>query len=283
MNYFTLDGHSTTEWGIGLSAGGAYDAPARKGESISVPGRSGNIWVDDGSYENVMLTYPCWMSEGFDSNIDDFRTYLSKHSDQYYKLSDTYHPNEFRLGRYAGPFSTTPGTRNLSGRFDVVFDCQPQRFLNSGAEWKNLEIPNINPEQAVANLFTETNPTGFRTYAMLCVAGTGEETLNFSFRNTDLDIWNVVSLYDYSAGKYYYIDLLNFIVYESTVADSADISGLARLDSWLRCANAHGRNGEFENDLALFEGENIINNSTLWHSGHNTLTHFSIMTRYWTI
>lgn len=164
MNYFTLDGHSTSEWGIGLSGTGVWDAPARKGESISVPGRNGNVWVDDGSFENIYVTYPCWMSEGFDDQIDDFRGYLSAHADQYYRLTDTYHPDEYRMARYAGPFTTTPGTRNESGRFDVVFDCWPQRTLLSGEVY-----------QDVGQRIDITNPTRFGANPLIHIKGTGDD------------------------------------------------------------------------------------------------------------
>lgn len=128
MNYFTFDERSSTEWGIGLSGTGVWDAPARKGEQIYIPGRNGAVWVDDGSFENIEVAYPCWMSEGFSDRIDDFRAFLEAHADQYYQLTDTYHPNEYRRGRYAGEFEAEPGTRNLSGRFNVVFDCEPFRY-----------------------------------------------------------------------------------------------------------------------------------------------------------
>lgn len=137
MNYFTLydgtdatsESHTSLSFGVGLSGTGVWDAPARKGESISIPGRNGNIWVDDGSWENILVTYPCWIAEDFDTRVDDFRGWLARHSDKYYRITDTYHPDEYRLGRFSGEFLATPGPRNKSGRFDVVFECDPRRFL----------------------------------------------------------------------------------------------------------------------------------------------------------
>lgn len=218
MNYFTLDGHRTTEWGIGLSAGGAYDAPARKGESISVPGRNGNIWVDDGSYENVMVTYPCWMSKDFDVNIDGFRAYLSLHSDQYYELRDSYHPNEYRMARYAGAFTPQPGTQNESGRFDVTFDCMPQRFLDSGNTWEPLTI---------GGTTRVTNPTHFPSPPVICLQRSSEDAtpMTFSLRFADYSgdtmtqcriRMQVVSTHPY------YIDTADLSV---RVDDTSDVPG----------------------------------------------------------
>lgn len=282
MNYFTLDGHRTTEWGIGLSAGGAYDAPARKGESISVPGRNGNIWVDDGSFENVMVTYPCWMSEDFDANIDDFRAFLSLHSDQYYELRDTYHPNEYRLARYAGPFTATPGTRNKSGRMDVTFDCMPQRFLNAGYTWRELEIPDIDPSQTVATLFSEENPTGFSCAPVLMAELNENALFEFSVRNDEHGTYANIHIGDTTTravvGTCYYIDLQNFIMREGTTAndpnwESLPVSSVPLLISFPEWDSSNGQ--------ALFlEGVNVVNNRTI---PHTRLEKVSILTRYWTI
>ena len=169
MNYFTLyddttgEGESKTSlsFGVGLSGSGVWNAPARKGESISIPGRNGAIWVDDGAWENILVTYPCWMAEGFDDRVDEFRGWLASHSDKYYRITDTYHPDEYRLGRFAGEFSATPGTRNKSGRFDVVFDCDPRRFYGTDLEYRNEYVTT---SAASTVTYTFNNPSGVELY-----------------------------------------------------------------------------------------------------------------------
>lgn len=276
MNNFTLDGRSTSEWGIGLSAGGAYDAPARKGESISVPGRNGNIWVDDGSFENVMLTYPCWMSEDFDTNIDGFRAFLSLHSDQYYELRDTYHPNEYRLARYAGAFTPQLGTRNKSGRFDVVFDCQPQRFLDSGYSWRNLTIP-----EPSGILLGEENPTGFDTKPVFCFAVSTSEDAGIMIRTRkeeggELIYHNLIHADGLTAGTYYYLDLADMTLREGSTADSTIWEDF----DYSACpVYLEPESSQWQPSYAVgfFKGYNLLNNFT----AH--LSHFSVITRYWTI
>lgn len=289
INYFSLNGHDTTEWGIGLSGTGVWDAPARKGESISVPGRNGNIWVDDGSYENILVTYPCWMPEEFDTNIDDFRAFLALHSHDYFELRDTYHPNEFRLARYAGPFVSTPGTRNISGRFDVVFDCYPQRFLDSGASWVNIAVPNVDPSQNIANLLTETNPTGFDAAPVLMVAvsallPTPSYTyVDLSLRNDSQGRYNYIQLTGVTTGKYYYIDCENFSAREGTTSEAANWETFPLSSAVLTITPQTGTVVDYT--AMLYDGENKINNRTL-PTGSQTYTNlarFSILKRYWTI
>lgn len=275
MNYFTLDGHSTTEWGIGLSAGGAYDAPARKGESISVPGRNGNIWVDDGSFENIMLTYPCWMSEDFDANIDGFRAFLSLHSDQYYELRDTYHPNEYRLARYAGAFTADPGTRNKSGRFDVVFDCYPQRFLDSGNTWTALTIG------GTTNI---TNPTPFDAAPVICFQKNQETvdpriitfSLKFSDSRVETFTQSTITL-QASSHHAFYIDTADFTVREDEYTydvDSANWQSLPFAAGLpVLSGDADGLVLKAGATMALYDGT----------TGASGLGHLAILPRWYTI
>lgn len=171
MKTFTLDGHSSSEWNIGLSGSGTYGAPARKGESISVPGRNGALWVDDGSFENTIVTYPCWMCEDFDTEFDDFRAFLAAHGDKYYRLTDDYHPNEYRMARWLGPLDPDVSTQNKSGRFNVEFDCQPQRFLTSGEAYITID-----PSGTII-----TNPTQFFCFPKIKTSnGGGHAWVSFS-------------------------------------------------------------------------------------------------------
>lgn len=158
MNFFVFDGRSSRDWRVGLSGSGTYDAPARKGESVAIPGRNGAVWVDEGAYENTMLRYPCWIADGFDKRVDDFRAFLMAHGDKYYRLEDSYHPDEYRLARYPGEFVAEPGTRNLTGRFELYFDCDPRRWLKSGEHLRNIFDHEETEEGSTTTLY---NPTHF--------------------------------------------------------------------------------------------------------------------------
>lgn len=254
MNYFTLDGHSTTEWGIGLSAGGAFDAPARKGEFISVPGRSGDIWVDGGAYENTLLTYPCWMSQGFSTEVDDFRGFLLAHADKYYRLSDTYHPGEYRFAKYTGDFIATPGAANQSGRFDVTFSCQPQRWLTSG-----------NTYQTLSATTSITNPTSYKAFPKLRITSASGD-YSFTF-NTEL-----------SGSLYLSTITINFTGLTGTIYFDFATMTASRMDggkvinlSYTVDYSYDLHNGEF----ALWPGSNEIR-----YTGAGTC---SIAPRWWTV
>lgn len=211
MNYFLLDGHDSREWNIGLSGSGVYNAPARDVSVIDIPGRSGSAIIDNGRYLNTVVTYPCWIAHDFADKIDDFRAFLSDHADGYYRIEDSYHPDEFRLGAYQGPFEAVPGTRNKSGRFDVAFNCQPQRWLKEGEQWIDCE-----------DGMTIFNPTRFTARPTIRVYSTGTVDLNGIS----------VTVIDMSDQEYLDIDTQNFIatnngyLFPSSVLISASWVGL---------------------------------------------------------
>lgn len=171
MNSFTLDGRNSLEWGVGLSGTGVWDAPVRRGTEIVIPGRNGAIWMDEGAYDPIDVKYPCWMARGFADKVDDFRAYLMAHADQEYRLEDTYHLDEFRLARYPGPFTAEPGTINRSGRFDVIFRCDPRRYLKIGEH----ELSYTN-----RSTFTINNPTYYDAYPIIRIPASLEGSVSFN-------------------------------------------------------------------------------------------------------
>lgn len=130
-HYLKYKGKSTRDFGVGISGPGVWDAPERDVESVSIPGRDGDLLVDNGRFRNIAVTYPAYIARGFNNQFDDFRNFMFS-DPNYYKLQDTYHPDEFRMGVLKDGISAETGIRNESGRFDLVFDCKPQRFLSRG-------------------------------------------------------------------------------------------------------------------------------------------------------
>lgn len=147
-NYFTLNGRSSADWDIVCSSDTAYNAPARDVKAIQVPGRNGELHIDNGRWQNIDLTYnDCVIESDFGDKFDDFRAYYARQRG-YQRLEDTFHPDEYRLADMTQGIKVKKlGTRYNSGRFDLTFNCKPQRFLKSGEEPITL-IP-IKPDGGV--------------------------------------------------------------------------------------------------------------------------------------
>ena len=100
---------------------GTFGSPSRDVEQIHIPGRNGDILIDNGGWNNIEVTYPnCAILENFNENVQKLRGYLYSNPG-YQKLVDPYHPDEFRMAEFRGPFEPTvhTGRNNDSGMFDL--------------------------------------------------------------------------------------------------------------------------------------------------------------------
>lgn len=165
LNHLTYDGVDSSDFGVFISGEGVFDAPARRGEMISIPGRNGSLFIDEGVFENITVEYPAFIGTGYEelfrTKLGDLRSALSSRGN-YKRLTDTYHPDEFRLGVFRDGLEVDPQHITRAGGFTMKFDCKPQRFLVSGEEsfifYESGEI---------------TNPTLFASSPLIRVKGNG--------------------------------------------------------------------------------------------------------------
>lgn len=130
-NYLIYNGKSTKDFGVYISGLNTYNAPERDVDVISVDGRNGDLLIDNGRYKNIEITYPAFIYDRFDSNIEGFRNFLQTQIG-YKRLEDSYHPEEYRMARVKGSFTSSVVETLEAGEFNIIFDCKPQRFLKSG-------------------------------------------------------------------------------------------------------------------------------------------------------
>lgn len=163
------DVHSS-DYGLYISGEGVFDAPKRDVEMISIPGRNGALVLDKGRFENITVTYPAFNHESdletFTQNLDAFRNAICAQGG-YQRLTDSFHPDEYRMATYTSGLEVKPIKYNTAAEFDIVFDCKPQRFLISG------ETP-----VTIQNGATLVNPTLFGSKPMLEVSGYGTIGIN---------------------------------------------------------------------------------------------------------
>ena len=147
-NYLIFGGVKSSDYGIYISGEGVFDAPKRDAEMISIPGRNGAFALDHGRFENITVTYPahCYEEtyELFTATIDSFRNAITAKTG-YQQLTDTFHPDEFRMGAFISGLEVDPILYNSGAKFNITFECKPQRYLTSGQQrtvigvWGNTE------------------------------------------------------------------------------------------------------------------------------------------------
>ena len=158
INFFTFDGKKSRDYGVYISGPQVYNAPERDESDIEIPGRNGKLTIDNGRYKNQTWKYPAFIIHDFGSNIKGLRNYLlSKRG--YQRFEDTYHPQEYRLAKYVGPFEAEPEDAHYAAKFDLLFDFYPQRFLKSGEQ--SFEITGAS---SIYNPYAETAKPLIRAY-----------------------------------------------------------------------------------------------------------------------
>ena len=165
-NTFIFGTANSSTYGVVIEGPGDYSAPSRAVEEISIPGRNGAFVLDKGYYENIEIEYKVLIENtsqsAFETSVSSFRNAIVSQIG-YQRLTDTYHPDEYRMAMYSGGFDEAPEWHGKGAIFKIKFLCKPQRFLTSG-------------ETAVAlsSGDTITNPTLFESSPLLEVDGYGD-------------------------------------------------------------------------------------------------------------
>lgn len=130
-NYFTLAGVDSREYGVYISGQGTFAGPAKEYEEYEIKGRNGTLLGSNRRFPNVELVYNAFIYRDFNDNMAAFRSFLAS-LDGYQKLSDSYHPDEFRYAVLVDGIDPDVTPTNNAGRFEIRFACLPQRYLVSG-------------------------------------------------------------------------------------------------------------------------------------------------------
>lgn len=177
FNSLIFGGVNSADYGVYITGEATFDAPKRLVEMVSVPGRNGSIAIDQGHWDNIVVEYPAGF---FGSDKVDFREALSDFRNAivsrlgYQRLTDTYHPDEYRMAMYIEGLEVEPVAHNTAGEFKLKFNCKPQRWLTSGET-----------EVTVASGDVLTNPTPYDAGPLLMAEGYG--TISFNGYEIELE------------------------------------------------------------------------------------------------
>lgn len=194
-NYLTFGGVDSRSYGVFISGSGIFDSPTREYEMISIPGRDGALIGMEKRFGNISVTYPAFIASDYLNNIVDLKSaFLSKVG--YQVLTDSYYPEEFRKAAFAGDIRVdTVGL--MAGKFNITFNCKPQRYLVSGEETTTLTAAG-----------SVTNPTMFESKPKIVVTGYG--TLWIGSQGIEIaDVWPSVTIDSEMADCYYGVNNAN--------------------------------------------------------------------------
>lgn len=167
MGIVMFNGISSLDYDIQVEHPPEYQAPARDYEVIHVPGRNGDLVIDNGSYQNVNRSYQMAvgnLKKDYTNMANTISEWLHS-ADGYARLEDSYEPEYYRMAMFQDEISVENIMRH-AGRLTVDFNCKPQRFLKSGEGMFQCSNGSI-----------LQNPTGFSSLPKITVYGSGQGVL----------------------------------------------------------------------------------------------------------
>ena len=163
MGIVVFNGISSQDLHIQVQTEPSYDFPEKDYEVTHVPGRNGDIVIDQGSWQNVSRKYNLAMDAGKISYTEVASKLVQwLHSASgYARLEDSYEPDFYRMAMYKDSGSIS-NIFNKAGQIEVEFTCKPQRYFKSGE---------------AADIFVASseyrNPTDFPAKPLIKIHGSG--------------------------------------------------------------------------------------------------------------
>ena len=182
MGIVIFNNVSSADYGILVEHPPGYQTPQRDYEKVHIPGRNGDLVIDNESYENVPRSYDI----AFGNLEKDFARMANAASEWlnsangYARLEDTYEPEYYRIAMYQESVNFENILRH-AGRATINFDCKPQRFLKTGDDVIEIDSTII-----------LRNPTFRTAEPIITVYGSGSGTLrvgNYTVAIDSIDGW----------------------------------------------------------------------------------------------
>lgn len=162
-NYIlTVGGVSSLDYGIYVLDSNDENSATRDYESVQVDGRSGNLHFDNGRWENIDRIYKCVCMANAKQSVPAFVSAILS-SPGYKRLEDTLHDEYYKVGALKGDVSPEFARTKDAAKFDLVFDCKPQKYLKIGETTLTLSSTN-----------KIVNPTYFSAEPVLEITGNGQ-------------------------------------------------------------------------------------------------------------
>lgn len=158
--YFIFDGFDTrTLSGVTVVRGETLESPARDFDVREIPGRNGDLLLDNRKYPNTEITYRVMIRENVESTFRQLAGFLLSRTG-YCKLSDSWSTSEFYMAYVSQPIAPTVSRGDELGAFEVVFNRKPQRFLVSGETPAEI-TPSTGETPSSSKLVHLVNPAWF--------------------------------------------------------------------------------------------------------------------------
>lgn len=138
--WMVIGGVNLAEFNCYLLNPGIASAPERDVELVTVPGRNGDVVIDNHRFKNRTVQYKCAI-DGSCARYDFERlTAWLKSLTGYQRIEECYHPECYRMGVFNA--SIEPDKQNVRQvTFTLTANCKPQKFLIDGEKESEAFVP----------------------------------------------------------------------------------------------------------------------------------------------
>ncbi len=158
-------GRCSADFGLLVDGTESFAGPERDVDTVSVPGRSGELVLDNGRYKNVQISYTVGLPRHSPMQIPAIRGWLLS-AQGYQRLEDSFQPEHYRLARLRGSVDFEMRNLRRVGEATLTFDCKPQLYRKDGTHPLPLPSPT-----------TVCNPTANAAQPLIRVFGSGAGTV----------------------------------------------------------------------------------------------------------
>lgn len=160
--------------------------PQRKYETVSVPGRNGDLVFIEDAWNNYLQEYQIWSGGRKYGDLQTaytevmkflyppkpaevtVRDHINLEVGGYHRLIDTYEPNVIRLATFTEAVDIS-NSWNRFGRASIFFNCRPERFT-----YDAFNMVTFNEDGSIVNLTSQEAKPYIRVYG----EGAGTLTVN---------------------------------------------------------------------------------------------------------
>ena len=130
MNELVYATKNLNTYGVYVDSANSWNKPLRTVSKIEIPGRSGDLIIDEGTFNNVTVAYRCFMMTNFKQNYMDLMAWLGSLAG-YQRLEFNGDPDVYRMARIQTDVNPITSAFLRQGSFSLSFDCKPQRWLKT--------------------------------------------------------------------------------------------------------------------------------------------------------
>lgn len=139
MRTLTYAGVDFAEFKCWWDGSQVFRKPNKIVNRYQIPYRNGDLIRSTEAFENVEISFNCFIKEDYEENYSNLVNYLNSF-DSYQRLETSAEPSIYRMALLHAVIEPETGQFLKDGRFTITFDCMPQEWLKSGEAEMSIDM-----------------------------------------------------------------------------------------------------------------------------------------------